>query len=264
MGREVAVPFPPQRIVSLVPSQTELLHELGLGERVLGITKFCVHPQEWFRSKTRMGGTKKLHLSRIAELQPDLIIGNKEENDREQIAALARRHPVWMSDVRSLPQAIDMITRIGEITGCEVPAQDWATRIAQAFEELSARVSARTPRRAAYFIWRGPWMAAAADTFIHEMMERAGLLNVFGHLERYPEIGPVQLAEAAPELVLLSSEPFPFKEKHFEEFRACCPAADIRLADGELFSWYGSRLLKAAGYLRSFHPPITSSTRPGS
>jgi ABC-type Fe3+-hydroxamate transport system substrate-binding protein len=249
MGREVAVPFPPRRIVSIVPSQTELLYDLGLDAEVVGITKFCVHPSEWRRSKKQVGGTKQLHPDRIDALHPDLIIGNKEENDRAQIEVLAGRYPVWMSDVRGLPDALDMITRIGEITGKAPAAKDWAVRIAQAFDELSALVSARPPRRAAYFIWRKPWMAAASDTFIHEMMSRAGFLNAFAHLERYPEISPEQLAAAEPELVLLSSEPYPFREKHFAEFRACCPGAEIRIVDGEMFSWYGSRLLQAARYL---------------
>lgn len=257
MGRTVAVPFPPQRIVSLVPSQTELLYDLGAGERVRGITKFCVHPQLWFRTKTRVGGTKQLHFDRIHALQPDLIIGNKEENDREQIEALARQYPVWMSDVRNLPDALDMISGIGGITGCEAEAKDLAGRIGRAFEQLKFMVSTRLPRRAAYFIWRKPWMAAAADTFIHEMMLSAGFLNVFGNLSRYPEISPELLAAAAPELILLSSEPYPFKEKHFAEFLACYPAAEIRLVDGEMFSWYGSRLLRAAEYLKAFENGVS-------
>ncbi|MBX2929025.1 MAG: ABC transporter substrate-binding protein [Saprospiraceae bacterium] len=250
MGRETAVSFPPRRIVSIVPSQTELLHDLGLDAEVAGLTKFCVHPAQWRRSKMQVGGTKQLHLDRIDALQPDLIIGNKEENDREQIETLARRYPVWMSDVRSLPDALDMITRIGEITDRAAQAIELSSRIAQAFDELKAFVAGRSVRRAAYFIWRNPWMAAASDTFIHEMMGRAGFLNAFGHLERYPEISPTQLAAANPDVILLSSEPYPFREKHFAAFSACCPTADIRIVDGEMFSWYGSRLLQTAGYLR--------------
>lgn len=250
MGRETAVSFPPRRIVSIVPSQTELLYDLGLDAEVAGLTKFCIHPPEWRRSKVQIGGTKQLHIERIDALRPDLIIGNKEENDREQIETLAGRYSVWMSDVRNLPDALDMITRIGEITDRTAQAIELNSRIAQAFDKLSTLVAARPPRRAAYFIWRKPWMAAASDTFIHEMMGRAGFLNAFGHLERYPEISPTQLAAANPDVILLSSEPYPFREKHFAEFSACCPTADIRIVDGEVFSWYGSRLLQAAGYLR--------------
>lgn len=250
MGRKVAFPFPPRRIVSIVPSQTELLYDLGLDAEVAGLTKFCIHPPEWRRSKVQVGGTKQLHPDRIDALRPDLIIGNKEENDREQIEALARRYPVWMSDIRSLPDALDMITRIGEITDRASQADELSSRITQAFDELSTFVAARPPRRTAYFIWRNPWMAVAADTFIHEMMGRAGFLNAFGDMERYPEISLAQLAEANPDAILLSSEPYPFREKHFAEFRTCCPMADIRIVDGEMFSWYGSRLLQAAKYFR--------------
>ncbi len=250
MGREVAVPFPPQRIVSLVPSQTELLYDLGLGDRVVGITKFCVHPEAWFRSKTRVGGTKQVHLDRVTALAPDLIIGNKEENERQQIETLAERYPVWMSDVGNLEDALAMIECIGAITAAEVVARDIAERIRTAFGSLAEGISTRPPRRAAYFIWREPWMAVGRHTFIHEMMRLGGFYNVFGHLERYPEVTGSQLAEAVPEWVLLSSEPYPFKDKHIAEIKNYCPGAVIRLVDGELFSWYGSRLLHTPAYLR--------------
>jgi len=117
MGRKVDAPVHPQRIISLVPSQTELLFDLGLGDRVVGITKFCVHPEVWFRTKPRVGGTKKVDLEKVRKLEPDLIIGNKEENERADIDALAAEFPVWMSDVRHLESALDMIHRIGMITG---------------------------------------------------------------------------------------------------------------------------------------------------
>ncbi len=250
MGRQVAIPFPPQRIVSLVPSQTELLYELGLDDRVAGITRFCVHPKSWFRSKTRVGGTKQVHLDRIEALNPDLIIGNKEENERLQIEALAERYPVWMSDVRHLAGALEMIEQTGRITGCEASAAGIAGRIRTAFEGLAGTIAHRPFRRAAYLIWRNPWMAVGGDTFIHEMMTLGGMDNVFGHMARYPEVSLAQLAEAQAELVLLSSEPYPFKEKYFEEIRPYCPDARILLVDGELFSWYGSRLLHTPTYLR--------------
>ncbi len=251
MGRAVAVPFPPQRIVSLVPSQTALLYDLGLGERVVGITKFCVHPPEWFHTKTRIGGTKQIHIDRIAALQPDLVIGNKEENTQEQILALAERFPVWMSNVQTLPDALAMIQAIGQVTDTEQQAHEWAGRIEHAFGQLAVQIASQPRRRAAYLIWRRPWMAVASGTFIHEMMTLGGWENAFAHLERYPEISERQLAQAQPDYVLLSSEPYPFAQKHIAEVRALCPQAKVLLVNGEMFSWYGSRLLQAAAYLRA-------------
>ena len=249
LNREVNLPFPPRRIVSLVPSQTELLYDLGLQDEVVGITKFCIHPEAWFRQKKRVGGTKKLNLEAIAALQPDLIIGNKEENERTQIEALQTRYPVWMSDVLCLEDAEEMIRRIGAMVDKAREAAILAAKIRQSFDLLEVVEGLRT----AYFIWNEPYMVAAADTFINDMLRRAGFINVFGHLPRYPEINEAMLREAQPEVILLSSEPYPFQQKHIEALRIHCPNAVICLADGELFSWYGSRLLHSATYFRNLH-----------
>lgn len=248
LGRTVHLPvYPPKRIISLVPSQTELLADLGLHEEVVGITKFCVHPSSWRKEKKVIGGTKKLHLDRIRALQPDLIIANQEENDREQVLALAEEFPVWVSKVVDLPTAIDMITRLGEVTNKEQAANDLAKAIRVSFAnlEMFPKLSA------AYLIWRDPYMASGGDTFIHAMLIAAGFVNVFQQFNRYPEISEATLAATAPDLLLLSSEPYPFGEKHLAELSAVCPNAEIRLVDGELFSWYGSRLLRSAAYFRT-------------
>ncbi len=246
MGRSVGVPMHPQRIISLVPSQTELLYDLGLGGRVVGITKFCVHPEEWFRSKTRVGGTKKVDMDKVRALKPDLIIGNKEENERADIEALEGEFPVWMSDVRDLNDALAMITAIGSLTGTELHAEAINRRISAAFEGLpepGERLSA------AYFIWRDPLMVAGGGTFIHDVIKRIGFDNVFAHrAERYAEVTPAELAAADPDVILLSSEPFPFKEEHIAEFSMICPGTPVKLVDGEFFSWYGSRLIQAPAY----------------
>lgn len=245
MGRTITLSAPPQRIISVVPSQTELLHDLGAS--VAGITKFCVHPEEWFRSITRIGGTKQLKLDQIAALQPDLIIANKEENEKAQIDALAERFPVWISDIRNLDDSLDMITSIGNI----VQRADAAHAIVQAIRHQFAALQPAVPDiPAAYFIWREPWMVAGGDTFIHEMMKRCGFRNVFADIPRYPAVTLSHLAASACKLVLLSSEPYPFKEKHIAEIREYLPDADIRLVDGEMFSWYGSRLLYAPAYFQ--------------
>lgn len=247
--------FPPRRIVSLVPSQTELLQALGLEEEVVGITKFCVHPAAWFRTKQRVGGTKTVHLDKVAALSPDLIIGNKEENDREQVEELAARFPVWMSDVADLRDALRMIGGVGDITGRSSEAVRLVQQLEQRFSQL--RQSAPAYRlRVAYFIWRKPYMVAGGDTFIDAMLNEAGFSNVFSAVKRYPEIALDQLARANPEAILLSSEPYPFAEKHFGPLQEACPAAKIKIVDGELFSWYGSRLLKAPSYFQEMRESL--------
>ena len=246
MGRKVEAPGAPHRIISLVPSQTELLYDLGLGERVVGITKFCVHPEEWFRSKSRVGGTKKVDMDKVRALKPDLIIGNKEENERKDIQALEREFPVWMSDVRDLDSALDMIRRIGTLTGTTPQAETLANDIAKRFTALRP---SEEPRTVAYLIWREPFMVAGHGTFVNDMLKRCGLLNVFDEGDaRYPEITAQELAEADPEVIFLSSEPYPFKEEHIADLNMICPGTPVKLVDGELFSWYGSRLLRAPAY----------------
>ncbi|HRD54476.1 MAG TPA: helical backbone metal receptor [Flavobacteriales bacterium] len=256
MLRTVEVPDRPQRIISLVPSQTELLHDLGLDERVVGITKFCVHPETWFKTKHRVGGTKKVDLEKVRALKPDLIIGNKEENDRKDILALEQEYPVWMSDVRTLSDAMDMITSLGAITGTEDKAARIMSGIAQGFRALHPLEETRT---VAYFIWREPFMVAGHGTFVNDMLLRLGLTNVFDEGDaRYPEITAQELAEADPDIILLASEPYPFAEKHILEINMICPGTPVRLVDGEMFSWYGSRLLRAPAYFQG----LLGSMRP--
>jgi ABC-type Fe3+-hydroxamate transport system substrate-binding protein len=246
MHRTINVPDDPQRIISLVPSQTELLYDLGLGDRVVGITKFCVHPETWFKTKHRVGGTKKVDMDKVRALKPDLIIGNKEENERRDIEALTAEFPVWMSDIRDLPGALDMITRVGELTGAKEKASALATDIVQAFATLRPLDPTYT---AAYLIWREPFMVAGHGTFINDMLKRCGLENVFDEGDaRYPAITDQQLAESDPDIILLSSEPYPFKEEHIRDLNMICPGTPVRIVDGELFSWYGSRMLQAPAY----------------
>jgi ABC-type Fe3+-hydroxamate transport system substrate-binding protein len=250
LGRTLSLDRPPQRIISLVPSQTELLYTLGLEEEVVGITKFCIHPEQWFRHKTRIGGTKDIRPEIIHSLQPDLVLANKEENDRTQIEELFPKVPVWVSDVATLADALQMIRSVGQLTGKAVQAESLASAIARRFAGLEAPESPRASLRTAYFIWRKPWMVAGGDTFIQDMLFRAGFTNIFRDQPRYPSIELESLAGSDCELVLLSSEPYPFREKHIGEIREVLPRATIRLVDGEIFSWYGSRLLQAPAYLR--------------
>lgn len=238
----------PKRIVSLVPSQTELLFDLGLEEETVGITKFCVHPESWFRSKVRVGGTKSIHIEKIKALKPDLILANQEENVKDQIEALATIAPVWVSDIHTLQDGLEMINTIGKLTDRFEKAGIIVKLIEHRFEHLQ-QMAPQQKQNTLYLIWRNPWMSIGQDTFIHHIMQTAGLANVCGNLTRYPELTEEEIIKLNPSVVLLSSEPYPFKEKHIAELQALLPQAKILLVDGELFSWYGSRLLHTPAYL---------------
>lgn len=253
MGNQVSVSFPPQRIVSLVPSQTELLFDLDLDDRVIGITKFCTHPEHRRKTRTIIGGTKNFDFDRIRSLQPDLIIGNKEENYLDGIKTLSAQFPVWMSDIVTLNDALSMIRKVGEITNTSLKAGRITADIDSSFKSLAKLPSLKT----LYLIWKGPWMAAAPGTFIDEMLTITGLENVFNKQTRYPELSTEHIQRLNPELILLSSEPFPFKEKHVQELQLLCPSAKILLIDGEMFSWYGSRLLKFPAYMETLRKVLS-------
>ncbi|MFB6456099.1 helical backbone metal receptor [Chitinophaga sp. Hz27] len=255
LQRTIILDKAPARIVSLVPSQTELLFSLGLEDRVVGITKFCVHPDRWFRSKVRVGGTKQIHFDIIRNLQPDLIIANKEENTKEDIEALMKDYTVWISDVHHLNNALEMIAGLGAITQTSARA---AALIAEIRSDFSNLKPLPTPIPTAYFIWREPYMTAGNDTFIHQMLHHCGLHNVFGNLTRYPTVSPEDIRASGCKLILLSSEPYPFKEKHMEEFQALVPGASVQLVNGEMFSWYGSRLREATAYFSGLMAGLTT------
>ena len=243
------------RIVSLVPSQTELLYDLGLEEEVIGITKFCVHPTKWYRNKTRIGGTKNVKIPAIHHLKPDLIIANKEENVKEQVEELAKNYDVFVTDVNNLTDAINMINDIGLLVGKTKEAFQIANKIEIKFQKLQNLTSVKRKIKAAYLIWKDPFMAVGEHTFINDMMQSCALENTFSHRDRYPKITPEEL-QTGCELILLSSEPYPFKEKHLKEMESQIPGVKIILVDGEMFSWYGSRLLKAADYFEMFQRKI--------
>ncbi len=269
----------PERIISLVPSQTELLFDLGLTEEVIGITKFCVHPNKWFTTKTRIGGTKTINTAKVKSLQPDLIIANKEENVKEQIEKLRLIAPVYVSDISILEDALQMITDVGQLVGKDKKAEYLTSEIQARFDELETILSQYsktnaqtdavnlstnqpnqrnqllqphqlTPLKTAYLIWKDPYMAAGGETFINDMMLRCGFQNIFEKFKRYPQVEISQLATANCQLLLLSTEPYPFTQKHIDELQPYFPGTKVVLADGEMFSWYGSRLLHAPDYLK--------------
>jgi ABC-type Fe3+-hydroxamate transport system substrate-binding protein len=248
LGRAIDVRWPPERIVSLVPSQTELLHYLGLEKEVVGITKFCIHPQHWYSTKTRVGGTKNTHFDAIKQLNPDVIIANKEENDMAQIMELSKHFPLWVSDIKTLEHAQHMISSLGQLTNKLALAEQLVSDIKLKFELAPISVN----NRVAYLIWNNPMMTVNHDTFIHDMLLRCGWINVFAEVtdSRYPQISEELLIAANPEVLLLSSEPFPFAAKHIKHFTKILPHTKVMMVDGEMFSWYGSRLLQAPAYFK--------------
>ena len=238
----------PKRIVSLVPSLTETLIDLGLEKRIVGRTRFCIHPSEAVRNIDRIGGTKDFSVERILKLKPDLIIGSQEENHKDGIEALQAQFPVWLSTIDSVDTALEHIGHLGKVTGTAEEADLLTQAIDKAWKGIPRSPSSK---RVAYFIWKNPWMIAGKSTYINSVLERLGWTNVTEQV-RYPEIRMQELAKDPPELFLFSSEPFPFKKEHWSAWRAAFPKAHFRLVNGEDFSWYGSRMLEAAERLSAW------------
>lgn len=236
LGHRIQLDKAPRRIVCLVPSITELLAEYGLEAEVVGITKFCTHPESWFRQKTRVGGTKTIDVARIRALRPDLIIANQEENDRAAVEELQRAFPVYVSRVATLEDAETLYRDISVLTHKTEVAAQFLERIRITREKTKARYAGS---RAAYLIWQNPHMVAGGDTYIHAVMDWLGLQNVFADTKRYPTISLSDCRDRGAGLILLSSEPFPFAQKHLDALRAEWSDLTFALVDGRLFSWYG-------------------------
>jgi ABC-type Fe3+-hydroxamate transport system substrate-binding protein len=242
------LPYTPKRIVSLVPSQTALLYYLGLQKETIGITKFCIHPQEWIKSKTKVGGTKTINIEVVKKLNPDLIIANKEENVKEQIEELANNFNVLVTDVNNVDDALQMIIKIGQLTGKEQIAVSLTEKIKSEFKKI---LQPEYLIKTAYLIWNKPYMTIGGDTFISDILTKCGLQNIFAHKKRYPQITIADLATAKCQLILLSTEPYPFKQDHINELQLQLPKTKIILVDGEMFSWYGNRMLLMPDYLNA-------------
>ncbi|MEM1261899.1 MAG: helical backbone metal receptor [Pseudomonadota bacterium] len=245
-GYAVTVATAPQRLVSLVPSQSELLWDLGVRERLVGCTRYCVHPDELRDTCTVIGGSKRFNIDAIMALQPDLVLANKEENERVAIERLRELVPTWTSDIVTFRDAMAMISAVGHLCGAADAAAALNARIERDWQALPTAGG----ERVAYLIWRKPYMAVATDTFIDGVLARLGFRNVFADRGRYPETSLDELARLAPQRVYLSSEPYPFDERHIAEVQAALPECRIDLVDGEMFSWYGSRLALAPRYFQ--------------
>jgi ABC-type Fe3+-hydroxamate transport system substrate-binding protein len=251
LNRVISFQKAPERIVSLVPSQTELLVDLQLKSKLVGITKFCVHPANLRKEVTIVGGTKKVRFRDIEALKPDIIICNKEENSEEIVTACSQIAPTWVSDIYSFEDSIEMIRSLGKIFNVSENASEIVAGIRFEKEFFSEFIKEKPQKKVAYLIWKNPFMAAGRNTFINTLLQLNNFENILTEsTSRYPEINLPKLESA--ELVLLSSEPYPFSEKDINELKKVLPGKVI-LVDGEYFSWYGSRLLNAFSYFKTLH-----------
>lgn len=241
IGESIVLAQPAQRIVSIVPSITDLLFYLDLGPRVVGRTRFCIHPKPDITAVPRIGGTKAVRIDAVANCNPDLIIANKEENTRADVEALRELCPVYVSDISTVTDTCSMIHDIGQLTDTLPAAQDLISDIASHLPTATQK----PPRPALYLIWREPYMSIGGDTYISHMMDHLGYRNLLADQQRYPSLSLEDIAQSGAEVVLLSSEPYPFGPKHIPELQTLLPDAEIKLVDGELFSWYGRRTLEA-------------------
>jgi len=247
LQRKILLPKVPKRIISLVPSQTELLVDMGLEQNLVGITKFCVHPKYLRKAKTIVGGTKQVKLEKIKALKPDIIFCNKEENTKEMVVTLEEIAPVHVSDIVKIEDAFELMNQYGQIFHKEALVGTMVNSVRKKITSLQEQIQGKPIRKVAYFIWKEPLMVVGKDTFIDELLKLNKFENVFKEA-RYPETTLEELKAKNPDLLLLSSEPFPFEEKHKEYFSNL--NVEMKLVDGEYFSWYGSRLIKALDYFK--------------
>lgn len=233
------------KIISLVPSITETLFDFGLtADEVVGRTKFCIHPLDLVKKVEVIGGTKNLNIDKIRSLKPDLIIANKEENEKLQVEELMKDFKVWVTDIETLEDNANFISELGKVLNKEDLAKNYNHKIASGFTQIKVSQT----KRIAYLIWKNPYMTVGSDTFIHEVLQKLGFENLFKNKKRYPEVSVEELKRA--DLILLSSEPFPFQQKHIDELRREIPNTEIVLVDGEAFSWFGTHLMKVDEYLK--------------
>ena len=245
------------RIVSLVPSFTELLFDLKLDDNIVGVTRFCVHPKHKTKLITKVGGTKKINLKVIEQLKPDLIIANKEENQREDIELLRKTQNVWLTEITTINDAFSMIKELGNRTLKQAESARLISEIEQSFSSIQVPSSLGNTT-VAYLIWESPIMLAGRDTFINHLLSRIGFENILLETNsRYPEKSIEQLQKLNPNFIFLSSEPFPFKIKHKLQFESLFPDSKVVLVDGEMFSWYGSRMKLAGAYFNKLTHTLT-------
>jgi ABC-type hemin transport system substrate-binding protein len=265
---------PARRIVCLVPSLTEALFSLGLDDRLVGITEWCVHPSEGVARLPRVGGTKDPDLGAVRELAPDLVIANHEENRRQDVEALERSGlAVWVTYPRTVADGVALLRELAEIGAEPAAFRQVVEPVEAAYRDARTQPPAGTSRVFCP-IWKDPWMAVGPDTYADDLLRLCGGANVFANLagsrggRRYPKIREAEIVAAAPEVVLLPDEPYAFGPGDARELAALpIPAAvsgRIHRIDGTLVSWYGPRIRRALETLRTLLcPPGRSATQRG-
>lgn len=249
IGRSLNMVHRPKTIVSLVPSVTELLFDLDLGNRVSAITDYCIHPAKGVMPKIKIGGPKNVDISKILSLNSDLIIASKEENVKEQIETLINRCNVYVSDVKNINNAINLIVDIGALTGSIQKSEIINSQIEAGFNDLKKNIKIKS--RVVYLIWDDPLMTISSDTFINDILRLGGFENVFAYKSsRYPKISKQEIHAQNPDFIFLSKEPYFFSNEHVSSFSNEFPDCKTLLVDGEMFSWYGSHLLKVPDYFK--------------
>ena len=259
LGREISLKTSPKRIISLVPSQTELLCDLALEDELVGITKFCVHPYHLKSTKTIVGGTKKVDFEKIKALNPDFILCNKEENTYDFLPELEKIAPTYFSDVNSIQDSIHLISDLGFLLNRRTESANLIAKINFKLNDFNIFIKDKPVRKVAYFIWANPWMVAGNDTYINELLKLNKFENIYSNMSRYPKIEINKIRhDGDPEVIILSSEPYSFKDEHAMEIGNYTNRSITVFGDGELFSWFGSRLLLSFDYFKKLHEKLES------
>jgi ABC-type Fe3+-hydroxamate transport system substrate-binding protein len=245
LNRTVILKSKPERVVSMVPSLTETLADLGLAENLVAVTRFCKYPSNVVNTLPKIGGPKNINLEKIIDLKPDFVVAVKEENNKKQVLSLAEHVPVFVFDINTLEDSFDMLQLLGTIFEIQEISAQWIKRIKEKLEILKPSVVAE---KTLYMIWKKPWMAAGKSTFIGSMMQVAGFNNLISG--RYPEISENEMRKA--DAILLATEPYHFNENDRKQLQEMFSGTRVIIVDGEMFTWYGTHMLKAFDYFTSF------------
>jgi ABC-type Fe3+-hydroxamate transport system substrate-binding protein len=244
LGREVEFSFPPKRIISIVPGITDILYALDLENEIVGRTRYCIYPKDKVKQAKTVGGTKRIKMDQIRELEPDLIVSEKEENTKEIVAQLEKEFPVYVCEVQTLDDTFNIIEDLGKVTDRQKVSEKLQSEIRKAIQSLPSVHG----KKFAYVIWQNPYMVAGSDTYITSLMEKMGFINAFaGYEGRYPEVSEDDFRNEDLDFIFLATEPFPFQEKHIQHFSELFPDVEVRSLDGEMF-WNGPRIIEASSY----------------
>lgn len=243
LNRSIDLKQLPERVISLCPSITETL--IAMDVNVVGRTKFCIHPKNQVKNITIVGGTKQVHFDKIEALNPDLIIAEKEENTLEIVQTLEKKYPVYVVNVESWVDGLKMIRHLGNFLNKKIIVEEWLKNIPFHLEPIVNQ------KKVIYLIWYNPIMTVGKTTYINDILKNLGFINPFeSNSSRYPITSIEEIQALQPDYLFLSTEPFPFKEKNIQEFATALRNTKIKLVDGEMFSWYGVRMMKSVEYYK--------------